>query len=214
MSDAADAQLPVPVAGTRTLAQPLVVELVIDESGSTSESDPDGRRHDHADAIAEWLARHSGNPADRLGIVRFANQATRTQTFPVAVAARRIGSELRFGPMPTDGTYTNLTPAVDNAVAALAPYPGYRKVVIILSDFAISESEAQVRGLMRRLRGTADSVYLGALDADGVWTGETHRLFDHVGTAGKFVLDGMSDDALASSVTLAIVSETGQELAR
>src|SRR5205807_1609810 len=78
-------ELPNPLPGSRTLPVPLRVVLGLDESGSTTSSDPNRESHGATLIICDWLASHSQDARDEIGVVRFADRA---DTIAPAAAAR------------------------------------------------------------------------------------------------------------------------------
>lgn len=206
-----EARVPIPLAGTRTLAAPLLLDLVIDESGSTSETDPSARRHTEAEAVGRWLARYSENPADRIGLVRFAGRAAATEPIPAVAAANTIVAAFRNGGARLgDGTF--LTPAVAAVERQLRPYPAYRRVVVILSDGQVAETPEKVARLITRLRAAADSVYFVGLNGDGEWSDRTHEVFDDRGLAGVLTLESFGKNEFAQTLAQIVLRETGQRV--
>lgn len=205
------AYVPVPVAGTRTLSAPLLLDLLIDESGSTSSTDPSGRRHTEAVSIARWLARYSENPGDRVGVVRFATAAEAIAPVPAAVAPRALAAAFARG-TGNLGSGTALTDAVAVTERQLRPYPHHRRLVVILSDGQVSESPAQIGRIVTRLRATADSVYFVGLNGDGVWTRQTHTLFENRGLADVLTLDLFAPNLFAQTLAQIVLGETGQRV--
>jgi hypothetical protein len=210
-SPSRDYRVPTPIAGTRTLAAPLLLELVIDESGSTGQTDPTGRRHTETAAIARWLVRHSENPRDRIGLVRFADQAEAHAPVPAARAGQSLTAAFGAGSGSLGGG-TRLAPAVAAVEDELRPHHGYRRVVVVLSDGQIGESERELQRLLTRLRAAADSVYLVGLDGDGAWTRDTHRLYENRGLGDVLTLDTFAPNAFAQTLAEIVLRETGQRV--
>src|SRR5438874_1645550 len=98
------AYVPTPIPGTRPLPIPLTTTLVIDESGSTSNTDPSGRRHTESVQIARWMARYSGDRRDALGVVQFANSAVGYGPVPVAAATTMLTTAFAQRPNIGQGT--------------------------------------------------------------------------------------------------------------
>ena len=100
---------------------PLTVTLVIDESGSTSKTDPTGHRHDESEQIARWMARYSGDQRDALGLVQFANTAVGYGPVSVGAAASMLATA--FAQRPNIGHGTVLAPAVQKVERELHRLP-------------------------------------------------------------------------------------------
>lgn len=206
------ARVPVPLAGTRTLAAPLLLDLVIDESGSTATTDTSGRRHTEAEEIGRWLARYSENPADRIGVVRFAGVAVATKPISAVSAPSGLAAAIRNGDARL-GSGTLLAPAVAALERQLRPYPGYRRVVVILSDGQVRESPEEVAHLVTRLRAAADSVYFVGLNGDGEWRARTHEVFENRGLADVLTLERFAPNEFAQTLAQIVLRETGQRVA-
>ena len=201
--------IPTPVAGTRTLSVPLVLELVVDESGSTQQSDPGGRRHAEAAAVASWMSRYSENPHDEIGLVRFASTANGFSPVPVAQASAALQSA--FGQSSDSlGGDTDLGPAVSLVEKDLEQHAGARRVVVLLTDGQLQDMPS-IRSLVRRLRSVAEDVYLIGLNADGTWSSTTRTAYQGLGL-NLLTLDSFTANRLAETVARVILRETGQRV--
>lgn len=154
-------RMPQPVTGTRTLGRPLLTVIAVDDSGSTSSSDPDADRHASIRALGRWLARHS-RPDDRAAVIRFARVATASS---VVASARLAQGADALAPSPEDGTYTYVGPAVEKAEPILQAVPGAARLVIVITDGETPDASASLQQLQR----LADRVVVVALDRDGAW---------------------------------------------
>jgi von Willebrand factor type A domain len=204
------ARVPVPIAGTRTLASPLAVDVVIDESQSTDSTDPTGLRHSEAEAIVTWMNRYSENAADRFGAIEFAGKARSVPPEQVSHATAAL-TKLFREPMAALGSGTDLVPAARLVERDLKPLRNTRRVVIVLSDGQLNDMST-VPAVVRRLRSAADSVYVVGLNGDGTWARETRHSWAGLGLTGLFKLDQVRKNRLAQTVANIVIRETGQQV--
>ena len=202
--------VPTQIPGTRTLASPLALDVVIDESPSTSTSDPRGLRHSEAKAIARWMSRYSENAADRFGAIEFAGKARGVRPAPVARAAIVLDRLFR-APIASLGNGTDLAPAAKLVDRDLEPLRNARRVVIVLSDGQLSDMST-IPAVVGRLRAAADSVYVVGLNGDGIWATQTRHSWEGLGLAGVLQLNKVGKNRLAQTVANIVLRETGQQV--
>jgi hypothetical protein len=184
--------------------------LTIDESASTGFSDPRGLRHAQALQLATWIARNSGNPNDRLGVVRFAAAADGVAPVPAAGATRALRSIFARSTAAI-GQGTSLTPAVQLVIKQLSPFRHARRVAVLFSDFQVREGRTGIARDFAALRRVADAVYLVALNGDGRWP-LTRRLYTDLGVKGTFVLNSVGRNNLGKTLASIVLRETGQKI--
>ena len=202
--------VPVPVAGTRKLASSLVVCVAIDESSSTDTTDPGGLRHDESEAIADWMARYSGNANDGFCAVRFSSAADGVGPVPASEGHTALAG--LFGTSsPAVGGGTNLGIGVAELEKRMAPYGSSRRVAILITDGQLDDYQ-ELGPALRKLRGAADSVYVIGLDGDGAWSSQTHSYYEGRGLTQLLTLGSVSNDALAETLARIILRETGQQV--
>jgi hypothetical protein len=157
-----------PPGGERTLRQHLAIQLVLDESGSNSTSDPQGLRNSESAEVIRWLGRH-GRPADRLGVVQFADwPVTTLPLMPVRQAAGRAGSVTAPDARVAGGS-TDIASALALAVANLAEAPPRSRRLILLFSDGLSDAQDSIVPVLAEAGGI--HVRLIALDADGTYAG-------------------------------------------
>ena len=203
------ARIPTPVAGTRTLAAPLDLCIVIDESSSTDDTDPSGRRHTEAVGVATWMGRYSENKRDEICLVQFANGAAGHAPVPVGKAPAMLTKA--FARFAKIGTGTVLAPAVGVVEREMTGLRG-RRVIVIISDGQLNhEGPQEIRALIRRLRTVADDVFFVGLNGDGKW-GKTQHLYENNGLAGIYTLDSFAPNVFAQTLAQIVLRETGQQV--
>ena len=200
-------EMPVPVVGSRTLPGPLSVMVVLDVSGSTSSSDPNRASFQALRLVAEWLAQHSENQRDRIGLVRFAERADAVAPVNVMRASTVIDDALARS---TDklGGGTMLGPAVDELCRHLSRRHG-RTIALLLTDGQVAEPDDELRVLVGRVRTAADAVYLLALDHDQEWSRSTHHRYESLGLNGLLTIDTLGAGHIASTIANVLVHEAG-----
>jgi uncharacterized protein (DUF58 family) len=119
--------------GART-GDPLLLEIVVDESPSEYDADPLGHRHAAARRIVELLRTDLACSGDRVGVVHFADQpgpVLRPQDPHTRRGHRRLRRALQ---PPGTGTSTDVCAAL-TAAARLLPrrWPG-ATVILLMSD--------------------------------------------------------------------------------
>ncbi len=204
-----DVRLPATIAGSRTLPVPLRAVVVIDESGSTASSDPQRDSHRATLLVCEWLAEHSQDEDDEIGVVRFAERASAIRPQPAPYAETTLPRALA---RPANiGGGTILTPAIDKACHLLRRGGQQRQIVFLVTDGAVSEGEEELRALFRRLRSRADAVYLLALDQDGGWK-LTQSRYRSLGLTGQFPITQRGAGQLAMTLAEILADEAGLAL--
>jgi Mg-chelatase subunit ChlD len=202
-------RLPATIAGSRTLPVPLRAVVVIDESGSTASSDPQRDSHRATLLVCEWMAEHSQDEEDEIGVVRFAERASAIRPQPALYAETTLRRALA---RPANiGGGTILTPAIDKTCRLLRWAGGQRQVVFLLTDGAVSESADDLRTLFRKLRSRADAVYLLALDHDGSWK-LTQSRYQSLGLTGQFPITQRGAGQLAMTLAEILADEAGLAL--
>jgi hypothetical protein len=203
----AEPELPVPVAGSRTLPLPLTVGIAVDQSGSTASTDPGKESEQACLLVCDWLARQSQNGEDGVGLVRFADHAA---SLPV-VRGDRAGAvfEHEFVYGSSVGGGTRLAPAVLELCQLLPGPRPERRVAVLITDGQVAEQADELRTLIGRLRADADAVYLLALDDDGAWTQSTHRRYRGLGLTGQIPITRLTSRRLAHAIATLLAHEAG-----
>lgn len=204
--------LPIPISASRTLTAPMGINICVDESGSVSATDPGGEAHRATLLVCDWLKEHSQNERDRIGLVRFADRAESIRPVRADFARRTIERALARGGSDLGGG-TSLTPAIEELCALLGGSRREYRLVLLVTDGQVPESNEELRRLFGLLRAAADSVYLIALDADGAWSGQTHARFDSLGLSGTIPLRKTRSAELAEAIANVLVHEAGLALA-
>ena len=200
-------QLPVPVAGSRTLPLPLTVGIAVDQSGSTASTDPGKESEQACLLVSHWLATQSQNSEDGVGLVRFADHAA---SLPVVRADKaRAAFEHEFAHGGSVGGGTRLTPAVMELCQLLPGPRPERRVAVLITDGQVAEQADELRTLIGRLRADADAVYLLALDDDGAWTKSTHRRYHGLGLTGQIPITRLTSRRLAHAIASVLAHEAG-----
>lgn len=200
--------MPRTVPGSRTLATPLRVVVCVDESGSTSTSDPDRATHRAVLHVCDWLRDQSQDPRDRVGVVRFAERAATIRPVRAMRARTVIGAWLCHDPRIGGGT--QLTPALEATSALLGRGRGERRVALLLTDGQTSESAETLREQFGRLCETADAVYLLALDADHGWA-TTGHLYGSLGLTAITPINDRNRGQVAAIIATQLAHEAGLE---
>lgn len=199
--------MPEVVEGSRTLTMPLRVMLVADVSGSTSTTDPDRASFRAVRSAVAWLAEHGGDERDRVGLVRFAVSADSVAPVRIKQAAGVIEQALAESTSALGGG-TYLAPAVDELCSHLTRRQG-RTVVILISDGQVGENDVVLRGLVGRMRSTADAAYLLALDHDRVWSKATYRRYAGLGIDGIYPIGTLGGAHIAATIAEVLIHEAG-----
>lgn len=156
--------------GSRTLAGPLALVVVVDVSASMDFADPAGLRWSDCHHVFEHLASDpDGRKDDTASVVTFAASAAATGPGRLARLRdrQRLRSFLQGPPALTPGT--DLLPAVDEAASLLAQAPsGSEGVVILVTDGDVFLGPDQVAAALVRLG--AVPVHLVAADCDGTFS--------------------------------------------
>ena len=157
-------------------------------------------------AICDWLDRNSGNPDDRIALIRFAERA---DLIPAAIAAKaKKAFTAAFAAGASVGGGTSLTQAVEKAGEALQGVGG-RRVVVLITDGQVAENPAALAQLIARLDEAADSVYLLALDHDNAWTASTHLRWAHLPLTATTRIGALTEGHLAYAIAEILIGETG-----
>jgi Mg-chelatase subunit ChlD len=201
--------LPAPV-GRRTLNQPLAIELVIDQSGSNSTSDPHNLRVSESAEVLRWLARYA-RPTDRIGVVQFSS--TPVTTLPltrVQEAARKAGAVTTPDPRVAGGG-TDIASALALGISNLASAtPRSRRMLILFTDGA-SDTETSIPPMLARATGI--NVFMVALDADGTYDQSAH-FWEDLHLSGISRIHSANRGTVARPIAEAVLKETGQHLPR
>ena len=205
-------RLPVPQLGSRTLATPIRLIVVLDESGSTSTTDPGKSSHQALLELCDWLTVYSGEPRDRIGAVRFADRAATID--PVRAAGSHDALLQQLAAPAEVGGGTQLTPAIEALTTLLRRRANDRRIAVLITDGQVAETDDQLRSLFNSVRAVSDAIYLVALDHDGTWTRSTHRRYTLLPLTGITVLGTPSRAHLAHAVTQLLMHETGLVPAR
>jgi von Willebrand factor type A domain len=200
-------RLPAVVAGSRVLALPLLVAVVLDVSGSTGSSDPRKQSHHAVLTVCDWIRDRAGNPADRIGLVRFATNADLIPAAPAAEA--RPVLEHALGRSSSLGGGTSLGPAVDALCAMFDGVRDCHRVTILITDGQVAESDFQLAALFGRLDAAADATHLLALDHDGAWSSGTHRRYEGLPLASVATIGEVGRGRLAYAIATVLIAETG-----
>jgi hypothetical protein len=139
--------MPTPVPGTRKLRGPAVQVILLDGSGSLQLTDPKGQLVKALPEYGRWLVQY-GRTRDRFAFVRFADRATAAPGLTTGRALMAGADAL--APLPTDGHYTYLLPAVERAEALLAHVPPHaRRTAFVLTDGEVPDATQSLRRLAR-----------------------------------------------------------------
>lgn len=139
--------------------RPVHLVLMLDDSGSTADTDPATRRYPEATQVIDWMARSRCGSDESVSVVHFG--ATAGATGPVA-----LGGDLDpvrgalAGPNPTVGIdATRLGPAVGALRALIASSPAGQTIAVVMSDGQV-EDPWELRSLVGT-GATIDVVALG-----------------------------------------------------
>lgn len=199
--------MPVPVRGSRTLTRPVRLVVALDESGSTASSDPSRQSHEALLELCDWVATHSGDPRDRIGLVRFADRAESVS--PVAAPKARVVLEQRLLAPADVGGGTQLTPAVD-ALCSELRRGVTRGVAILITDGQVAESDEQLQRLFARVRAAGEAVYVVGLDHDGMWSRTTYARYERLALTGTVAIGALTKAQLSHALAMLLMAETGQ----
>jgi len=179
---------------------------VLDVSGSTGGTDPGKQSHQAALAVCDWVSGSSGNSADSVGLIRFADRA---EVVPPTIAAdARAAFEKALAIGTSVGGGTSLTPAVNELCTAFDGCHD-RRIAILVTDGQVSENPATLAQLLTRLNACCEGVYLLALDHDRVWTGHTCERYRNVPLAGTTAIGRLTRARLSHSIASILVAEAG-----
>jgi len=198
--------MPVPTRGSRTLTRPIRLVVALDESGSTACSDPSRQSHEALLELCEWIATHSGDSRDRIGLVRFADRADSVPPV-VAAKARTVLEQQLLAPADVGGG-TRLTPAVDALCGELRRGVA-RGVAVVITDGQVAESDGELREMFARLRAAGDAVYVVGLDHDGAWSRGTYARYSGLGLSGTVAIGALTRAQLAHALATLLMAETG-----
>jgi hypothetical protein len=186
--------------GPRT-TDPVDLVVLVDESGSTSRSDPGGARWVQADQLLRWMGRNADG--DRITIGTFASTAPLLAPLVPAAAA-----ELPHR-TPIPGSTTRFVPAIARIDTALGSSdPTRQRVAVLVTDGSGEDVELALEQLDPSVR-----LYVFGLDGDGTWSAVRGQWGDRVtgmsisGDAGSIA---SAQAALLSDLTGQAVSATQQ----
>jgi hypothetical protein len=194
-------EMPVPVANTRRIKLPLLINIALDDSGSMAGSDPQDRRWTDVATLAHWLARYQ-RPDDLVAVTRFAGDAVHG---PI-VSTRRLGQDpRRLAPAPTvDGT--QFLPVASTAEAIFnEPDQAYYKILILLTDGASGDAAAAVS----RLPAIANRVFVVALDKGEAWD-SARKIWEHAGFPVT-KLGNRAPNEIGAAMAKAVIAATGEK---
>lgn len=199
--------LPAP-AGKRTLKQPLSIELVIDQSGSNSSSDPHGLRITESAEVLRWLGRYA-RPSDRVGVVQFSSKPVTTLPLSQVRRAAREARAVTAADPRVAGGGTDIASALSLGLSNLASMPaGSRRMLILFTDGA-SDTESAIPSVLAQASGI--DVFMVALDADGTYDHSAH-FWESLRLSGISRIHSASRGTVARPIAQAILKETGQHL--
>jgi Mg-chelatase subunit ChlD len=205
-------ELVAPDPGTRTLAEPVTAVVMIDQSGSTVDSDPENARVTEAETWARWVGEHSGNPADEIAAVHFTS-AVEASIGPLKPSENpETSAEQLFDSGTLMGGGTKMVPALEVAKAIFDDAPAdNRRLLVMFTDGAaadLNQTESALRAV------GADSVWLVALNIDGTYEESAAKTWEHFGLTGALRMDRLEAGAVASSLAEIFMGETGQTSAQ
>jgi hypothetical protein len=140
------------------------IGLVIDDSGSTSGTDPNGWRYVAARRVVNLLVDGLGGEPlpDEVAVVHFSDQPT--PWLPLTSIATRVGrAAVRGSLRAVAGGGTSIVPAIDRAADLVGPMRADEEVIVILfTDGESGESTEELRAATARLPvGSMHVVVLG-----------------------------------------------------
>jgi von Willebrand factor type A domain len=203
--------LPPPV-GHRTLKQPLAIELVIDQSGSNSSSDPHNLRITESAEVLRWLGRYT-RPVDRVGVVQFSDRPVATLPLtPVRQAARKAQAATAADGRVANGG-TDIGSAIARGVSKLGGAPaGSRRMLILFTDGASDAGvEASIPPAVAHARANGINVFMVALDADGTYD-RSAQFWKSQHLSGIKRIHSARRGTVARPIAEAVLKETGQHL--
>ena len=143
--------------------EPAAIVLVIDDSGSTASTDPNGFRYTAARRLVNLLVDGVGGPplGDRIGVVQFADQPQ--PWLPLtSVRNKRDRRKVRQALQPLAGGGTSIAPAITRAAHLLAGASDRRQICLLFTDGESIESGYDLRRATERLPfGSLHVVVLG-----------------------------------------------------
>jgi hypothetical protein len=182
--------------------------VCVDESGSTSSTDPGRESHRATLLVCDWLDEYSQNADDRIGLVRFAERAD--SIAPVRAGRARATIEHALSQSGDDlGGGTLLAPAIAELCRLLGSGRREYRLALLVTDGQVAEGDEELRRLFGQLRASLDAVYLIALDADGVWNNHTHTRYQSLGLSGVIPLEKAGGGQLAAAIASVLVHEAG-----
>jgi hypothetical protein len=194
--------------GHRTLAAPLAIELVIDQSGSNSTSDPHNLRVTESAEVLRWLGRYD-RQTDRVGVVQFSSEPVATLSLePVTKAAIDASAATKPDPRVAGGG-TNISSALRLGISELASAPaGSRRMLVLFTDGA-GDTEKSISSVLAGASGI--NLFMIALDADGTFD-RSAPFWEGLRLSGINRVRKASRGTVARPIAQAVLKETGQHL--
>lgn len=154
--------VPAPI-GQRGSA-PARVGLVVDDSGSTYSTDPNGWRYVAARRIVNLLVEGLGGEPlpDEVAVIHFSDEP-KPWLAPTAIATRMGRAAVRGSLRAVAGGGTSIVPAIERSATLLGRRrPGEEVIVLLFTDGESGESADELRGATQRLPiGSLHVVALG-----------------------------------------------------
>lgn len=196
--------------GERHLREPLLVELVIDESGSNAKTDPHGVRSTAAAEFLRWMGRN-GRAGDRVGVIQFAKGTIASLPLaPVGAAAARADASTTPDPS-LDPTGTDIPAALALAVRKLGDEPpGGRRLIVLFTDGA-SDTPAAITPIVADAHSRSIHIDLIALDGNGSFE-KVQPFWDALRLTHSERITGARAETIARSIAVTVTRETGQRL--
>lgn len=205
---------PVPAPEGQRIDEPIDLCLVVDDSTSTLDSDPDAVRYEAARFAADFLARQSVTARpDQVCVVHFGEDAPFELTLPLT-PVDRMGEIQAAIQVVTPLGGTNFVAAHERAAELLGPADaGRHRVVILFTDGVPSsgsgadpfaEISASLDGLPRY------DTHLVALDQDGAF-GDVADEWEGMGLGSITRLSDIDGRRLEHAFARILVDELGME---
>jgi hypothetical protein len=201
-------ELVAPDTGTRTLKEPVTAVVMIDQSGSTVDSDPQYARVSEAETWARWVGDHSGNPDDEIAAIHFTS-AVEAEVGPLNPSEDTVATARKlFDPGEFVGAGTRMKPALEAAQRLFEEAPPKNlKLLVMFTDGAASD----IKETEEALKATgADSIWLVALNIDGTYENTAAKAWERFGLSGALRMDRLEAGAVAGALADIFMGETGQ----
>lgn len=203
---------PVPEPVGQRIDEPIDLCLVIDDSSSTLDTDPEGNRYDAARFAARFLARqsHPDRP-DRVCVVHFGGDAPRRLALPLTPVEQLARIEAAIQPVGQLGD-TDFAAAHARATTLLGPdRPDRRQVMIEFTDGIPSGGP----DVFARIAGSLDTLpryhsHLIALDEADQFD-DVRTEWDRMGLAGIQELSEIDGNRLEHAFARILVDELGMQ---